>query len=97
MHFLTIDFDRMTPLKRDASKASRMPSIGIGINHIDFRSTGIAASFAFAAAFHTDTHARHLMPILRRRTMPTDRSRISTDIDFEQEDFQTGTCKSAAA
>jgi hypothetical protein len=37
MHFLTIDFDRMTPLKRDASKASRMPSIGIGINHIDFR------------------------------------------------------------
>jgi hypothetical protein len=29
--------------------------------------------------------------------MATDRSRISTDIDFEQEGFQTGTCKSAAA
>ncbi|MDB5835501.1 MAG: hypothetical protein JWR14_5331 [Caballeronia sp.] len=29
--------------------------------------------------------------------MATDRSRISTDIDFEQEGVQTGTCKSAAA
>src|SRR5471030_1028608 len=28
---------RLFSLKRDASEASRKPSIGIGINHIDFR------------------------------------------------------------